>query len=52
MGSRQVRLDATLRDSDNNPIADKTIQFFYRASGDTTWTSAGTATTLSLNVVV
>ena len=47
---RQVRLDATLRDSANSPIANKTIQFFYRASGSTTWTSAGTATTNSSGV--
>ena len=50
MGSRQVRLNATLKDSGNNPIANKTIQFFYRTSGATTWTSAGTATTNSSGV--
>jgi len=45
MGSRQVRLTATLKDSAGSPVPNKTIAFAYKASTATTWTSAGTATT-------
>lgn len=44
MPNRNVRLDATLT-SDTTPLAGKTIEFYYRVSGTTTWTSAGTAQT-------
>lgn len=44
MPSRSIRLEAVLT-SDTTPVANKTIQFFYRQSGTTTWTSAGTAQT-------
>jgi 5-hydroxyisourate hydrolase-like protein (transthyretin family) len=45
MGSRQVKLTAVLKDSAGNPLANKTISFSYKASTETTWISAGTATT-------
>jgi hypothetical protein len=45
MGSRQVKLTAVLKDSANNPLANKPIVFEYKASTATTWTSAGTANT-------
>jgi len=45
MGSRQVRLTATLRDSAGNALANKSISFYYRTSGSTSWTSAGSANT-------
>jgi len=45
--SRSVVLQATLRDQNNSPIANKTIAFKYRTSGATTWTDGGTATTNS-----
>ena len=45
MGSRQVRLTAVLRDSANNPLANKSISFEYKPSMTATWTSAGTANT-------
>ncbi len=45
MGSRQVRLIATLRDSRDNLLSGKLVRFEYKASAATTWISAGTATT-------
>jgi hypothetical protein len=45
MGSRQVRLTATLLDSEERPISGKTIIFEYKGSGATTWIRIGTATT-------
>jgi len=42
---RDVKLEATLTDADGNPLSGKTINFYYRLSGETTWTSAGSATT-------
>jgi hypothetical protein len=45
MGSRQVRLVARLVDSSGNPLANRTISFAYRQSGNATWTDAGTANT-------
>jgi len=45
MPTRNVVINANLVDSDYTPLANKTISFKYRASGSTTWTDAGTATT-------
>jgi len=45
MPTRDVQLIATLTDSDGNPLSGKTINFYYRASGTTTWANAGSATT-------
>jgi hypothetical protein len=44
MPTRNVQLTATLV-SDSTPVSGKTINFYYRVSGTTTWTSAGSATT-------
>jgi len=44
MPARNVQLTATLT-SDGTPVSGKTISFYYRVSGTTTWTSAGTGTT-------
>ena len=43
--TRQVQLTATLTDQDNNPLANKTINFYYKPSSETTYTQAGSATT-------
>jgi hypothetical protein len=45
MPTRNVIINANLRDTDYTPIANKTISFKYRTTGSTTWTDAGTATT-------
>jgi hypothetical protein len=45
MGSRQVRLVATLRDSNGNPLSGREISFEYKPSASGTWTSAGSADT-------
>jgi hypothetical protein len=45
LGTRTVRLVATLTDSAGNLLAGKTISFAYKLSSATTWTDAGTATT-------
>jgi len=45
LATRDVKLEATLTDSGGSPLAGKTISFKYRASGETTWTDAGTGTT-------
>jgi hypothetical protein len=44
MPTRNVQLIATLV-SDSTPVSGKTITFYYRVSGTTTWTNAGTGTT-------
>jgi len=45
MPTRNVIIEATLTDSEYTPLANKSITFKYKASGTTTWTDAGTATT-------
>jgi hypothetical protein len=45
MPTRNVIINANLKDTDYTPLANKTISFKYRTSGSTTWTDAGTATT-------
>ena len=45
MPTRNVIINANLKDTDYTPLANKTISFKYRTSGTTTWTDAGTATT-------
>jgi len=45
MPLRTVDLTARLTDEDNNPLADKTINFYYRVSGQTQWTSIGSRST-------
>jgi len=45
MGTRNVRMDATLTDNVGNPLAGKTITFKYKLSTATEWTTAGTANT-------
>jgi Bacterial Ig-like domain (group 1). len=52
MPTRSVNLVATLRDEDGNPLAGKTIYFYYRVSGQTEWTSADSAVTGSDGVAV
>jgi len=42
---RNVVIQATLKDQDGNPVANKTINFYYRVSGETTWNNAGSDTT-------
>jgi hypothetical protein len=44
MPTRNVQLTTTLV-SDSAPVSGKTINFYYRVTGATTWTSAGSATT-------
>ena len=41
----RVELDATLTDINGNPLPNKTINFYYRQSGETTWSSAGSRVT-------
>ncbi len=44
MPTRSVLLQATLT-TDGTALSGKTLSFYYRPSGTTTWTSIGTATT-------
>jgi hypothetical protein len=44
MPARNVQLTATLT-SDGTPVSGKTINFYYRVTGATTWTDAGAAVT-------
>jgi hypothetical protein len=44
MPARLVKLVATLT-TNGTPLSDKSVSFYYRVSGTTTWTDAGTATT-------
>ena len=44
MPTRNVLLEALLQ-TDSTPLANKTINFYYRVSGTTQWTSAGSANT-------
>lgn len=44
MPTRSVRLRAQLL-TDSTPLAGKTVQFFYRVTGTTEWSSIGTDTT-------
>ena len=44
MVTRNVRLDATLL-TDNTPLQGKSIEFFHRLTGTSSWTSDGTDTT-------
>ena len=45
MPVRTVSLIATLRDTDGNPLAGKTMYFYYRVAGQEEWTSANSAVT-------
>ncbi len=52
MPTRNVDLVASLKDVDGNPLAGKTIYFYYRVSGQTDWTSAYSTVTGSDGVAV
>ena len=43
--TRDVKLEATLTDSEGSPLSGKTINFYYRLHGETTWSNAGSGTT-------
>jgi hypothetical protein len=45
LGNRQVQLVATLKDSSNNPLSGKTIDFQHKLSSSSTWTDDGTENT-------
>jgi len=42
MPTRNVQVVATLKDSDGNPLSGKSVNLYYRTSGETTWTDIGT----------
>ena len=42
MPTRTVQVVATLKDSDGNPLSGKSVNLYYRTSGETTWTDIGT----------
>jgi len=42
MPTRTVQVTATLKDSDGNPLSGKSVNLYYRASGETTWSDIGT----------
>jgi len=42
MPVRTVQVIATLKDSDGNPLSGKSVNLYYRASGETTWSDIGT----------
>jgi len=42
MPTRTVQVVATLTDSDGNPLANKSVNLYYRPSGSTTWNDIGT----------
>ena len=41
MGSRNVQVVATLKDNEGNPLQGKSVNLYYRESGETTWTDIG-----------
>jgi len=45
MATRDVLVEATLTDSDGNPLEGKTINFYHKLSSETTYSSDGSATT-------
>jgi len=40
--TRTVQVVATLTDSDGNPLSGKSVNLYYRPSGETTWYDIGT----------
>jgi len=42
MATRNVLVEAVLKDSDGNPLSGKPINLYYRESGTTTWNDIGT----------
>jgi len=42
MPTRTVQVTATLKDSDGNPLANKSVNLYYKASGATEWSDIGT----------
>ena len=42
MPTRSVQVTATLKDIDGGPLSGKSVNLYYRASGETTWSDIGT----------
>jgi len=42
MATRNVKVEATLKDSGGTPLAGKSVNLYYRVSGTTTWNNFGT----------
>ena len=42
MGSRDVQVVATLQDNEGNALSGKSVNLYYRESGETSWTDIGT----------
>ena len=42
MPTRNVLVEATLTDSEDNPLSGKNVNLYYRTSGESTWTDVGT----------
>lgn len=42
MATREVQVVATLTDANGNPLSGKSVNLYYRVSGQTTWNDIGT----------
>jgi len=42
MPTRSVQVTAVLKDTDGNPLSGKSVNLYYRESGQTTWNDIGT----------
>jgi len=42
MATRDVLVEATLTDNAGSPLSGKSVNLYYRASGETTWNDIGT----------